>query len=83
MLLRQTLRLTEREGSFKYSCTLLCQIVLVATVLSCAPSGSVAEWLNAPVLKTGVLKSIVSSNLTGPAKELHRPHWGRFAFWLF
>jgi hypothetical protein len=28
----------------------------------------VAEWLNAPVLKTGVEKSIVSSNLTGPAK---------------
>ena len=32
-------------------------------------SGSVAEWLNAPVLKTGVEKSIVSSNLTGPAKK--------------
>ena len=28
-----------------------------------------AEWLNAPVLKTGVEKSIVSSNLTGPAKK--------------
>jgi hypothetical protein len=28
----------------------------------------VAERLNAPVLKTGVEKSIVSSNLTGPAK---------------
>ena len=32
-------------------------------------SGSVAERLNAPVLKTGVEKSIVSSNLTGPAKK--------------
>jgi hypothetical protein len=29
--------------------------------------GSVAERLNAPVLKTGVGKPIVSSNLTGPA----------------
>ncbi|GEM_PF-4733907 len=35
-------------------------------------SGSVAERLNAPVLKTGVEKSIVSSNLTGPAKNLYR-----------
>ncbi len=32
-----------------------------------APLGSVAERLNAPVLKTGVGKPIVSSNLTGPA----------------
>ncbi len=36
-------------------------------VILCAPIGSVAERLNAPVLKTGVEKSIVSSNLTGPA----------------
>jgi hypothetical protein len=33
------------------------------------PLGSVAERLNAPVLKTGVGKPIVSSNLTGPAKQ--------------
>lgn len=39
-------------------------------MLLCAPPGSVAEWLNAPVLKTGVLKSIVSSNLTGPANNI-------------
>ena len=36
-------------------------------MLSCAACGSVAERLNAPVLKTGVGKPIVSSNLTGPA----------------
>lgn len=35
-----------------------------------AANGSVAERLNAPVLKTGVEKSIVSSNLTGPASIL-------------
>ncbi len=32
-------------------------------MLLCAPLGSVAEWLNAPVLKTGVGKPIVSSYL--------------------
>jgi hypothetical protein len=31
-------------------------------------TGSVAEWLNAPVLKTGVGQPIVSSNLTASAK---------------
>ncbi len=31
--------------------------------------GSVAEWLNAPVLKTGVPQGIVSSNLTASANE--------------
>ncbi len=35
-----------------------------------AANGSVAERLNAPVLKTGVGKPIVSSNLTGPASIL-------------
>ena len=39
-------------------------------VILCAPIGSVAERLNAPVLKTGVEKSIVSSNLTGPANYI-------------
>ena len=37
-------------------------------MLSFASLGAVAERLNAPVLKTGVPKGIVSSNLTGPAK---------------
>ncbi len=32
-------------------------------------TGSVAEWLNAPVLKTGVGKPIVSSNLTASANK--------------
>ena len=36
-----------------------------------AANGSVAERLNAPVLKTGVEKSIVSSNLTGPASTFY------------
>ena len=40
------------------------------------PLGSVAERLNAPVLKTGVGKPIVSSNLTGPASLLR----GRLKF---
>lgn len=43
-------------------------------VVSCAPHGSVAERLNAPVLKTGVEKSIVSSNLTGPARYEKAAH---------
>ncbi len=34
--------------------------------------GSVAEWLNAPVLKTGVPQGIVSSNLTASAKHSAR-----------
>jgi hypothetical protein len=33
----------------------------------------VAEWLNAPVLKTGVSKGIVSSNLTASAKYVKKP----------
>ena len=41
-------------------------------MLSCPPSGAVAERLNAPVLKTGVPKGIVSSNLTGPASAVRR-----------
>ena len=36
-------------------------------MVSFARRGAVAERLNAPVLKTGVPKGIVSSNLTGPA----------------
>ena len=45
-------------------------------------SGEVAEWSNAPVLKTGVSKGTVSSNLTLSAKIENRnwkPKWGRAA----
>ena len=68
VLFRQLLRLSESPISFNASGELLGRFP-ASTMLLCAPSGSVAEWLNAPVLKTGVLKSIVSSNLTGPAKK--------------
>ena len=68
VLFRQRLRLTEGERSFNYSSAIRDDSTECVCDIMRAPCGSVAERLNAPVLKTGVEKSIVSSNLTGPAK---------------
>src|SRR5690606_38592759 len=43
--------------------------------LSDFPAGSVAEWLKAPVLKTGKGQPFVSSNLTASARSFPGPVW--------
>ena len=59
--------MSQKSKANAYNSRTLAQGWTGGTILATAFPGGVAEWLNAPVLKTGRPKGLVSSNLTPSA----------------